>query len=56
MQLLFPSPTYPGLQEQLYDPTVFGQLAFGIEFILKNDSHYKWKVIDFISFKSPIKN
>ena len=25
------------------------------EFILKNDSYYKWKVSDFISCKSPIK-
>ena len=26
-QFVFPSPTYPGLQEQLYDPTVFVQEA-----------------------------
>ena len=29
--------------------------TFAIEFILKNDSYYKWNVIDFISFKYPIK-
>ena len=26
-QLAFPSPSYPGIQEQLYDPIVFVQLA-----------------------------